>query len=59
MAYEDPDAWVSRVEYDATVLALTAANANLSTRIAQIETLVGAGSIAVYQAGVYEPGVYV
>jgi hypothetical protein len=59
MAYEDPAGWVPRSEYDVTVANLTSQNSYLAARIAQLESLMGIEGVPVYEAGIYEPGVYV
>lgn len=58
MAYEDPADWVPRDEHDATVASLTATTVFLQEQITQLQALIGVGSIGVFDADVYEPGVY-
>lgn len=58
MAYEDPADWVPRSEYVAAIAGLTTENAALQVRVSQLESLIGVGSIAVFETGVFEDGVF-
>lgn len=59
MAYEDPDDWVSRAEYNALQVTLTQQIALLQTQIDDLNTMIGTQTIQVYEPGIYQPEVYV